>query len=290
MGRLALAAAFEDHLAQILTTDRLNPLELPRRKIVRRQRAQPITHPRHRRRAIIAVDCSLGVLHQSLGEFLLRLAKRIRVHNGRFLPIFGIKDDRFQPLRAHDRPQAAPGGNARGQLFLVQILDPGRSQSHFAARPDQGNGYFIPITLQKTRRSLEHAQANQVIGAFETRSLLAQVQQPPAGLGQILNDQGLDPQKRHLQAGRSTGVGFLYTASQRAFPSDRNAVAAAKHVPHQKPRRKDQLIRPAQRLTGPWHLIHQNTRHQAAPAQALPTLGNRFQGQSLGTNIDTPDI
>ena len=54
-----------------------------------------------------------------------------------------------------------------------------------------------------------------------------------------LDDQGMDTQMGHLQAGSASGIGFFNTASQWALPPHGKPVATGKHMAHQQARSKD---------------------------------------------------
>ena len=156
-------------------------------------------------------------------------------------------------------------------MLLIDVLDASGRELHLAARADQGDCYLFAITLDQLRSSLIYTQSHNIVGRIEASTVFREVQDLPARpLGQIFDDQGTNAEISYLQAGGAAGVGFLDPTGQRRFAANRDAVEGRNPMPDQQPRGKDQLVAWAERLTGGWDFIEQNTRGEPTAAQTVP--------------------
>ncbi len=151
VGRVGRVAAFEQQVAHVLAADGIRLLEQASGKVTRGQRSESLAQLHHRRRAVITVGMGLRVIHQGFVIDFLRFFISLWVSNGRLLTARRVEHDGFQALAAHHRAQAAPGGDARGDFVLIQVLDPRSRHFHLAAGADERYGHLLAIFFEQPR-------------------------------------------------------------------------------------------------------------------------------------------
>jgi len=188
------------------------------------------------------------------------------VHRLLYGPVY---HHRLDPLAAHDRAQAAPGGEF--QLAVrVRGGDAGHPQLVFSGRANTQDPDILAEFFPELAIGLVGPQEFEFVHFQQRGPVLADLQHMGMAVRrQPLDDQRLDPEAAKEKPGIAAAVGLLDAVCQRTLGANRNPTPTRDGGSCQQAEGNDQFVLLPQRFAVRRNFVQKNPGRQGPPAQQL---------------------